>query len=97
LSSSSLALPVTLSSGLAVAQDYPRDYPRMPDPRDEGPRPPPPGEGYLWQPGHWDWDGHRYGWAHGRYIHRAHGWHEYVPGHWARRDSGWIWAPPYWR
>ena len=31
-------------------------------------RPSPPGVGYIWIDGYWNWDGQRYGWQGGRYM-----------------------------
>lgn len=56
-----------------------------------GPRP-----GYLWEPGHWRWDGRGYAWIGGHLIaprpHYAH----FVHGHWARRGPRWFWVEPHW-
>src|SRR5208282_3205833 len=54
-------------------------------------RGPPPGEGYVWQPGYHRYDGDHYVWTPGRYDqppHRAHRWvHRHgqyvlIEGHW---------------
>jgi hypothetical protein len=49
--------------------------------------------GWIWQPGYWNWNGHRYIWAKGHRVraHRgahwvAHAWHE-EGGRW-RMDRG---------
>jgi hypothetical protein len=59
-------------------------------------RPPPPGEGYAWVDGYWNWQGGRYvwrpggwqrppyagaTWQHPHYDHYQDGWH-YHEGHW---------------
>jgi hypothetical protein len=74
----------------------PPGYPPIPPPRFESTPPPPPGR-YIWQPGHWVWNGRAYVWAPGRYIpHRTY-YREYIPGHWEMRGGGWTWMPPHWR
>src|SRR5262249_5913224 len=41
-----------------------------------------PGEGYIWTPGYWAWDGDDYYW---------------VPGTWILApEPGYLWTPPYW-
>jgi hypothetical protein len=41
-----------------------------------------PGEGYIWTPGYWAWDGDDYYW---------------VPGTWVLApEVGYFWTPPYW-
>jgi WXXGXW repeat (2 copies) len=41
-----------------------------------------PGDGYLWTPGYWAWDGYDYYW---------------VPGTWVLApEVGFFWTPPYW-
>ncbi len=41
-----------------------------------------PGEGYIWTPGYWAWDGDDYYW---------------VPGTWVLAPQvGYLWTPPYW-
>jgi hypothetical protein len=41
-----------------------------------------PGDGYLWTPGYWAWDGNEYYW---------------VPGTWVESpEVGYLWTPPYW-
>ena len=81
-------------SGAALAQP---PYPPMPPPRPEGMRPPPPGEAYVWRPGHWAWNGRGYVWEPGRYVVRQATYHEYVPGAWVMRHGAWVWVPPHWR
>ena len=60
--------------------------------------PPPPGARYLWEPGHWHWNGVAYAWIPGHYITRRAHYAHYVPGHWhwAPARGGWVWAPAHW-
>ena len=71
-------------------------YPPLPPPRYE-PLPPPPGARFVWQPGHWRWNGFRYVWFPGRYIPRGPGYGHFIPGHWAMRYGQWVWIPQHWR
>jgi len=92
-----LAVGLALScclSGPVSAQVPP--YGPIPPPRAEV-VPPPPGARYIWQPGHWFWNGRAYAWIPGRYIIRQAHYREYVPGHWDRRGPNWVWIPAHWR
>ena len=96
-----LALAAALSSP-ALAQyapGYPVPYAPIPEPRYEAVPPPPgPPQAWLWERGHYRWDGRGYAWFPGRYIAREAGYHEFVPGHWAQRPYGPpIWVPEHWR
>lgn len=86
---------IAFSSTLAVAQPRPPVGP--PAPRFER-RPPPRGGRFVWQPGHWHWDGRGYVWISGRYLIRQPGWGRYVPGRWAWRPrmGRWVWVPAHW-
>ncbi|MBV9106871.1 MAG: YXWGXW repeat-containing protein [Verrucomicrobia bacterium] len=59
--------------------------------------PPPPGHYYVWDPGHWKWDGRRYVWVPGHYIHNPHHYVKWIPGHWVERHGGWYWVEGHWR
>jgi WXXGXW repeat (2 copies) len=88
------ALALTLGmAGLASAQPA-RETPPL---QAEPPPPPPPGPRYVWEPGHWHWNGGAYVWVGGHYMVRHPGWHEFVHGHWAQRAGGWVWVPAHWR
>jgi WXXGXW repeat (2 copies) len=59
-------------------------------------KPPVTSEPLIWQPGHWDWNGSGYIWAHGEYVPaQGHG-NLWVPGWWSRTPSGWTWQPAHW-
>jgi hypothetical protein len=88
-----------IAAGLTVegvAKAHAQGYPPMPPPRYE-PVPPPPGARYVWQPGHWRWNGYRYIWFPGRYIPAGPGYAHFVPGHWAMRYGQWVWVPQHWQ
>jgi hypothetical protein len=81
--------------GTAVAQPPPPAAP--PPPRYEA-VPPPRGQRFAWEPGHWHWNGMRYVWIAGHYVERRAGWSHYVEGHWVWRPAmrRWEWMPGHW-
>jgi len=91
-----LALVLSATIGSAVAQPPP-GYAPIPPLRYEA-VPPPRGERFLWQPGHWHWDGFRYVWIGGRYVERRPHYHRWVEGHWdwSRGAGRWVWRPGHW-
>jgi hypothetical protein len=87
------------AGGLMLGQSKPAEaqgYPPLPPPPYEPPPPPPPGPTYIWQPGHWRWNGYRYVWFPGRYVVRGPRYGHFVPGHWAMRYGQWVWVPQHW-
>lgn len=82
-------------SGVTAAEA--QGYPPMPPPRYEHRPPPPPGTRYVWQPGHYTWNGYRYVWHPGRYVPRGPHYGRFVPGHWVNRHGTWVWIPQHWR
>jgi hypothetical protein len=79
----------------ARAQGYP--YPPVPGLRFEGPPPPPPGPRFVWEPGHWQWDGYRYAWIGGHYIPAGPRYAHFIHGHWANSYGRWVWVPGHWQ
>jgi hypothetical protein len=89
-----------------VAQAYPAppSYPPAPPQSTASlaPNPPPPPETetpapaptYVWEPGHWSWNGAQYHWQRGRYIAKPTT--TYIPGHWEQRPEGWLWVGGQW-
>jgi hypothetical protein len=72
---------------------------RPPPPlRTEPPPPPPPGDPaiFVWQPGHWRWDGHEYQWHPGHYEKRPAGAASWVPAEWVERSGQWVYRPGHW-
>ena len=82
------------AAGAALAQPAPPPYMPVPPLRDE--RMPPPREGFVWEPGHWRWDGRAYFWERGHWIAYGPRHRLYVQGHWERRGPGWFWVDPHW-
>jgi WXXGXW repeat (2 copies) len=61
--------------------------------------PPPPGapEAYVWQPGHWHWNGQDYVWRAGHYEHRPSATARWVPAEWVAKPNGqWVFHPGHW-
>jgi hypothetical protein len=87
---------LALTAGLAGAATAQPPYPPVPEPRIEQ-VPPPPGERFVWEPGHWHWDGAAYVWIGGHYVLRHRHWGAYEPGRWVLRDGDWVWVPAHWR
>lgn len=58
--------------------------------------PPAPSPSYVWEPGHWAWNGVQYVWQPGRYVERPAVSASFVPGHWARQGNGWVWIDGRW-
>ncbi|MFI5021700.1 MAG: hypothetical protein ACHQRJ_08610 [Alphaproteobacteria bacterium] len=66
-----------------------------------GPRveviPAPPGPAFVWTPGHWWWDGHRWHWARGHYRRAPRPGAVWIPGGWRPGPGlGWHWVPGHW-
>ncbi len=56
---------------------------------------PPPRDGYLWSPGHWEWNTHSYVWISGTWIieRRAAHW---VADRWEQVGSQWHFVAGHW-
>jgi hypothetical protein len=60
-------------------------------------RPPPPGPGYAWRAGHWQWNGNRYVWVRGYYGRPPYAHASWIPGHWVHRPDGrWVFREGHW-
>ena len=44
--------------------------------------------GWAWQPGYWNWNGHRYVWVSGRRV-RGHRGEHWVPHRWVDNGGRW--------
>jgi hypothetical protein len=69
---------------IRVAPPAPR-YEQMPRSRD----------GYVWQPGFWDWRGNRYEWSSGVWVAERPGF-VYSQPSWQQRDGRWFMEPSRW-
>ncbi|WP_206951548.1 YXWGXW repeat-containing protein [Trinickia acidisoli] len=56
---------------------------------------PAPRTGYVWDRGHWRWQGGQYAWVPGHWE-RVHVGYHWVTGHWARRGPNWVWVQGRW-
>ena len=91
-----LGAALTLSAAAAEAQVYVRIGPPPPV-REVVPVRPVGHPNWVWQPGYHRWDGGRYVWVPGAYAAPPRPHARWVPGHWARRRSGWYWIDGHWR
>lgn len=56
---------------------------------------PGPRERFVWDPGHYVWDGYDYHWSPGRWIARRDG--HWVPSEWVETPRGWRFVPGHWQ
>jgi hypothetical protein len=61
------------------------------------PAPPGPQEVWVWQPGHWRWNGREYVWTPGRYVEKPVRTAQWVPPEWVPRGNGWVFVEGHWR
>src|SRR5271154_7329001 len=54
-----------------------------------------PGDGYLWTPGYWDWDGDYY-WVPGTWVEPPEVGFLWTPGYWGWGDSAFFFHEGYW-
>jgi WXXGXW repeat (2 copies) len=99
----SRALPMVflLAAGLGLAGcgAGANPYPPVPPAKSETiPLPPVSGTEQLWEPGHWDWNGHGYDWIAGQWIARGGRSTTWQPGYWAvnKQTQTWTWRPGHW-
>jgi hypothetical protein len=76
---------VTLAPAPAVAADI---YVQVAPPAPRYEVVPAPRRGYVWAPGHWEWNGHRYTWIGGSWIRERRGYRYYQP-EWVERNGRW--------
>jgi hypothetical protein len=55
-----------------------------------------PGEGYIWTPGYWAWDGDDYYWVPGTWVLAPEVGFLWTPGYWGWRDGGYTFYEGYW-
>jgi hypothetical protein len=55
----------------------------------------PPGPGYFWINGYWNWIGGRHVWVGGRWEAHRQG-YQWAPHQWRREGNGWRMAPGRW-
>jgi WXXGXW repeat (2 copies) len=79
--------PASSTAGLA---------PNPPPPPEAETPPPAPSPTFVWEHGHWYWNGVQYLWQPGRYIAKPTTTATYTPGHWEQRPEGWLWVGGQW-
>jgi WXXGXW repeat (2 copies) len=55
-----------------------------------------PGEGYIWTPGYWAWDGTDYYWVPGTWVLAPFVGGLWTPGYWGWGGSAFLWHEGYW-
>ncbi len=55
-----------------------------------------PGDGYIWTPGYWAWDGSDYYWVPGTWVMAPEPGYLWTPGYWAWGGGGYIFHQGYW-
>lgn len=89
--------PISLDGAGPLTQIAQAQMPTFPPPAPQPEYPPPaPSPTYVWQPGHWWWNGVQYVWAAGNYVERLSASASYVAGHWEQRPTGWVWVEDHW-
>lgn len=52
---------------------------------------------YAWIPGHWEWNGRDWDWAHGKWVEPPYTEAVWVPSQWEWNDHEWVWVPGHWK
>ncbi len=55
-----------------------------------------PGDGYMWTPGYWAWDGSQYYWVDGAWVYPPYDGGLWTPGFWGWGGGFYFWHPGYW-
>ncbi|MGA8143124.1 MAG: hypothetical protein WB987_04455 [Candidatus Acidiferrales bacterium] len=55
-----------------------------------------PGEGYIWTPGYWAWDGDDYYWVPGTWVEAPEVGFFWTPGYWGWGGTGYVFHAGYW-
>ena len=55
-----------------------------------------PGDGYIWTPGYWDWDGAEYYWVPGTWVMAPEIGDLWTPGYWGWDGYGYVFNEGYW-
>jgi hypothetical protein len=57
----------------------------------------PPHPGWVWVDGYHRWNGHRYVWVHGHWVHPPHPGAVWAAHRWEQRGDGWVLVEGHWR
>src|SRR3954469_2611291 len=88
--------PPPMEQAPEPAVDYGPAYPTVPPPAPIAEyRPPPPGYGYYWVDGYWDWTGYDWAWTNGQYVPERSG-YIYVRPRYAFEGNHWVYQRSYW-
>jgi hypothetical protein len=89
-----MAAGMSLTAGAAMAQPAPIPPPQV----EAGPPPviPGPPERWVFEPGHWHWNGVQYVWVPRHWVIRKVGWVHWHAGHWSDHGGVWHWVPAEW-
>jgi hypothetical protein len=70
-----------------------------PPPVEVAPAPPPvvAGTYWAWRPGYWRWNGIRYVWIRGHYVHAPRAEAVWIPGAWVFVGGRYAWHGGHWR
>jgi len=85
LATAAAPLPSVAASNIEVYVNTP-----PPPPRHEAV--PAPRHGYVWEPGHYEWSGHRHVWVAGHWLRARQG-YAYRAPEWYERDGRWHYRP----
>ena len=55
-----------------------------------------PGDGYMWTPGYWAWDGNEYYWVPGTWVEAPEIGFLWTPGYWGWGDNAFFFHEGYW-
>ena len=55
-----------------------------------------PGDGYIWTPGYWAWNGEGYEWVDGAWVVAPYVGALWTPGYWGYGPGGYLWNAGYW-
>ncbi len=70
--------------------------PQPPPALPEYQQPPPPGDGYLWQPGYWAWSPSGYYWVPGTWVEAPYMGALWTPGYWGFYSGRYMFYPGHW-
>lgn len=83
--SAQVSVNINVPGLITVAPPAPR-YEVVPAPR----------AGFVWVPGHWQWNHGAYAWR-GGYWEQGRPDYAYAPGRWVQVNGGWRWVEPNWK
>src|SRR5208282_4692753 len=87
-----LAISVPCSAQISVGVRVGIAPPPLPDYA----QPDCPGDGYIWTPGYWAWDGNEYYWVPGTWVEPPEVGYLWTPGYWGWGDGGYFFNEGYW-